>query len=345
MPEETYWVYSAMETCLLSSHVRQIGTSVEGLHSALDDTLSLLVRIKRDLDNYLDHNPCQVCSALCRLGGAFAKVRGDGRGPEDSSVPAPPYQPSPLHSGISGSLGEGAERDHVATPASLPPLIPNSSSSFSSQSANGDKVSISGSSVLRVFTEFGDWLFQRSRIHQSGGSPREEDSFPMENSLPLWIQSASSLPIDSSIHNGFSSLHSHESRISSGFLNSPLLSPPLESLLLQSPSPTSRLDLSLEDIQLPPHQSPSVKRVRKKSAPRKKNAWQRLHLCLKKVFKDYLKEFRAEEVEEEVMGQLGCSLKGRCNSGPCKACQAGGWCSNLHHCYQDMVEAGGSTGF
>ena len=69
-----------------------------------------------------------------------------------------------------------------------------------------------------------------------------------------------------------------------------------------------------------------------------------LRLHLKKVFKDYLKEFGPEEVEEEVMGQLGRSLKGRCNSGPCKACQAGGWCSNLHHCYQAMGEAGGSNG-
>ena len=64
MPEETYQVYSAMETHLLSSHVRQTGTSVEGLHSALDDTLSLLVWVKRDLDNYLAHNPCQVCSSF-----------------------------------------------------------------------------------------------------------------------------------------------------------------------------------------------------------------------------------------------------------------------------------------
>ena len=32
-----------------------------------------------------------------------------------------------------------------------------------------------------------------------------------------------------------------------------------------------------------------------------------LRLHLKKVFKDYLKEFGAEEVEEEVIGQLGHS--------------------------------------
>ena len=58
MPEETYRVYSAIETRLLSSHVRQIGTSVKGLHSALDNMLSLLVQVKCDLDNYLEHNPC-----------------------------------------------------------------------------------------------------------------------------------------------------------------------------------------------------------------------------------------------------------------------------------------------
>ena len=103
-------------------------------------------------------------------------------------------------------------------------------------------------------------------------------------------------------------------------LTPPPLSPPLESLLLQSPSPTSHLDLSLEDIQVPLHPTPSIRRVRKKSTPKKKNVRQCLHLRLKKVFKDYLKEFGAEEVEMEVMEQLGCSLKGRHNSGPCKAC-------------------------
>ena len=126
-------------------------------------------------------------------------------------------------------------------------------------------------------------------------------------------------------------------------LTPPPLSPPLENLLLQTPSPISPLALSLEDIQLPPHPTSSAKQVRKKSTPKKKNVRQRLHL--KKVFKDYLKEFGAEEVEEEVMEQLGCSLKGRRSSGPCKACWAGGWCNNLHHCYQAMGEAGGSNGF
>ena len=243
MPEETYRVYSAMETRLLSNHVRQIGTSIKGLHSSLDDMLSLLVQVKRDLDNYLDHNPCQVCSTLRELGRVFAEVRRDGGDPEGPSVPAPPYQPSPLHSGVPGSVGEGVEGDCVVTPASLPSLIPNSSSSFSSQCADGDKVSVSGSSVLRVFTEFGDCLSQQSRVHQSGGSPGEEDSFPMENSFPLWILPASSLPIDSSICDRFSALHSHESRISSGFLNSPTLvsssgeSSSSESLSYFSPGP------------------------------------------------------------------------------------------------------------
>ena len=145
MPEETYRVYSAMETRLLSSHIRQIGTNVKCLHSAPDDTLSLLVWIKRDLDNYLDHNPCQVCSLLQELGRVFAKVRREGRGPEDASVPAPPYQPSPSHSGVPGSPGERVEGDHVATPSSLPSLIPNTSSSLSSQFTDRDEVSVSDS--------------------------------------------------------------------------------------------------------------------------------------------------------------------------------------------------------
>ena len=71
----------------------------------------------------------------------------------------------------------------------------------------------------------------------------------------------------------------------------------------------------------------------------------RQRLRLKKVFKDYLKEFGAGEVEGEVLEQLGHSLKGRRASGPCKACLGGGWCNNLHHCYQEMEGAGPSGGF
>ena len=132
MPEETYRVYSAMETRLLSNHVRELGINIEGLHSALDDTLSLLVQIKRDQDNYLAHNPCQVCSVLRGLGRVFSEVRREGGNPEDASIPAPPYHPSSQHSGVLGSPGGGVERDRVTTPASLPSLIPNSSSSISS---------------------------------------------------------------------------------------------------------------------------------------------------------------------------------------------------------------------
>ena len=223
MPKETYRVYSAMETRLLSSHVRQIGTSIEGLHSALDDTLSLLVRVKCDLDNYLEHNPCQVCSALHGLGRVFTEARRDGRDPEDSSVPTPPYQPSPLHSGVSGSVGERVEGDHVATPASLPSLIPNSSSSFSSQSPDGDEVSISDSYSLCVFTEFGYWSSQQSGVRQSGRFPREEDSLSMGDSFSPRIESTLAFAFDSSLHNGLPSIHPYESRISSGLLDSPTL--------------------------------------------------------------------------------------------------------------------------
>ena len=330
-----------METCLLSSHVRQIGKDVKGLHSTLDDTLSLLIRFKCDLDNYLDHNPCQVCSTLRELGRGFAEAQRRGGGPEEPPVPTPPYQPSPLHSGIPGSPGERVEGDHIATPASLPSLIPNSSSSVSSQFADGDEVSDSDSYSLYVFTEFGHWSSQQPGSRQPGGFPGEEDSFSMGNSLPFRFNCPLLSPLtppymtDSPPYIPMSP----EYRLAS--LTPPPLSPPLESLLLQTPSPTSPLALSLEDIQLPPHPAPSIKQAKKKSAPRKKNMWQRLCLHLKKVFKDYLKEFRAEEVEEEVMEQLGHSLKGRRSSGPCKACQAGGWCNNLHHCYQAMGEAGG----
>ena len=174
--------------------------------------------------------------------------------------------------------------------------------------------------------------FQGRRILSPWMSPS-----PFRFSTPLPSPMTPPYMTDSPLHIPMSP----EYRLAS--LTPPPLSPPLESLLLQTPSPTSPLALSLEDIQLPPLPIPSIKRVRKKSTPKKKNMRQRLRLCLKKVFKDYLKEFRVEEVEEEVMGQLGHSLKGRRNSGPCKACQAGGWCSNLHHCYQDMAEAGGSS--
>ena len=221
MPEETYRVYSAMETRLLSSHVRQIGTSVEGLHSALDDLLSLLIWIKWDLDNYLEHNPCQVCSVLHGLGRVFAEVRRDGRDPEDSSIPAPPYQPSPLHSGVPGSVGDGIEGDHVATPASLPSLIPNSSSSLSSQFADGDEVNISSS--FQLFTEFGNWSFQQSGVRQPGGFPGEENIISVDYAFSPPVQSSPPIPSNSSLHYGLSSLHSHESWILSSFLDSPTL--------------------------------------------------------------------------------------------------------------------------
>ena len=335
MPEETYRSYSAMETCLLSNHVRQIGTSVEGLHSALDDTLSLLVRVKCDLDNYLDHNPCQVCSTLCGQGRVFAEVRREGRGSEDASIPAPPYQPSPSYSGIPGSPGERVEGDHVATPSSLPSLMPNSSSSLSSQFADRDEVSIPDSYSLHVFTEFGHWSSQQSGVHQLGRFLGEDDSIPMGDSISPWIHSPPSFSFDS-LHDGLSSIHSHEPRISSGFFDSPTLvsttgeSSPSDSLSYFSPGP------------FPGGYSASSSSNPFLQATQEEECAAAPALALEEGL---LKEFRAEEVEEEVMEQLGCSLKGRCNSGPCKACQAGGWCSNLHHCYQAMGEAGVSNGF
>ena len=348
MPEETYRVYSALKTHLLSSHVRQIGTDIEGLHSALDDMLSLLVWVKRDLDNYLDHNPCQVCSSLRELGRVFTEARRNEGGPEDSAIPTPPYQSSSCHSGVPGSLGERVEGDHIATPASLPSLIPNSSSSLSSQFTDGDEVSVSGSYSHYTFTEFGCWLSQQSRVHQPGGFPGEEDSFPMGNSFSPWIPSTPPIPYDSSLHNELSSIHSHESRILSGFFDSPSQVPSSgessssHSLSYFSPGPFSG------GYSASPSSNPFHQASQEEVCSQEEERAAALALALerlKKVFKDYLKEFGAEEVEEEVMGQLGHSLKGKHNPGPCKACQAGGWCSNLHHCYQDMGEAGGPYWF
>ena len=108
------------------------------------------------------------------------------------------------------------------TPASLPSLIPNSSSSFSSQFADGDEVSISDSYSLYVFTDFSHWSSQ-SGIHQPGRFPGEEDPVSMGDSISPGIQPPPSFPFDSSLRDGFPPLHSHESRISSGFLDSPTL--------------------------------------------------------------------------------------------------------------------------
>ena len=72
-------------------------------------------------------------------------------------------------------------------------------------------------------------------------------------------------------------------------LTPPPFSPPMENLLLESPLITSPQALSLEALSLPPLYPLSSNQVRKKTASKKKNAWQCLHLCLKWVFKDYLK--------------------------------------------------------
>ena len=200
MPEETYRVYLAMETCLLSSHVRQIGTDIEGLHSALDDTLSLLVWVKRDLDNCLDHNPCQVCSSLRDLGRAFAEARRNGQDHEDPSIPTPAYQPSPVHHGVPGPVGEGVEGDCVKTPSSLPSLVPDATPSVSGFYSNGDEVSTSSSSSYYIFSEFGRLWAQQFRDHQSGRSSGEENLVPMDHSSLPQIQYAPSISSDAVEH-------------------------------------------------------------------------------------------------------------------------------------------------
>ena len=115
------------------------------------------------------------------------------------------------------------EGDHVATPASLPSLIPNSSSSISSQFADGDEVSVSDSYSLYVFTEFGHWSSQQPGSRQPGGFPGEEDSLLLGDPFSFWVQRVPSLSYDSPLHDRLSPIHSYEPRISSGFLDSPTL--------------------------------------------------------------------------------------------------------------------------
>ena len=87
-------MYLAMETCLLSCTVRGLSTTVKGLQGSVDDTLSLLIHMQCDLEQYLDCDPCQVC-LLMGPRNEFAVCQDNG-GVEDASIPAPPYQPSPV---------------------------------------------------------------------------------------------------------------------------------------------------------------------------------------------------------------------------------------------------------
>ena len=112
-------------------------------------------------------------------------------------------------------------------------------------------------------------------------------------------------------------------------LTPPPSSPPLEAIL-SSPSITSPQGLSLEDISLPPLNCQSSNQVKGKFASKKRNVQQHLRLHLKKVYKDFLKGFTVEEVEKEVLEQLGHSLKGKHSSRPYKACLSGDWCGNYY---------------
>ena len=131
-----------METCLLSCTVRGLSMTVEGLQTSLDDMLSLLIHMHHDLEQYLDHNPCQVC-LLMGLRNEFAVCRDDG-GAEDASIPTPPYQPSPVSPQVPGPVGGGVEDKSASSTGSLPPLLHNSSSGSSYHT--GDEVSSSNNS-------------------------------------------------------------------------------------------------------------------------------------------------------------------------------------------------------
>ena len=125
MSEEAYQMYSTMETRLIVDTVRRADGHIGDLHWALDNTLSLLIHLCWDFENYIQHNPCQVCITLLALGREFAC--GEPRGAGEASSPAPAYEPSLVNGQIPGSVGEGVEGLLPGTPSSLPSLIPNSS--------------------------------------------------------------------------------------------------------------------------------------------------------------------------------------------------------------------------
>ena len=124
MSEEAYQMYSTMETHLIADTVRRVNSHIGDIYHALDNTLSLLICFHWDFDNYIQHNPCQVCIALLALGREFAQREPGGAG--DASSPAPAYEPSPVNRQVPGSVGERVEGVLPGTPSSLPSLIPNS---------------------------------------------------------------------------------------------------------------------------------------------------------------------------------------------------------------------------
>lgn len=64
MSKEAYRTYLSMESRLIADSVRRVDGNVGNLHWTLDDTLSLLICLRWDCDNYIQHNPCQVCATL-----------------------------------------------------------------------------------------------------------------------------------------------------------------------------------------------------------------------------------------------------------------------------------------
>ena len=97
----------------------RLSTTVEGLQTSLDNMLSLLIHMQYDLEQYLDHNPCQVC-LLMGLGNEFT-VQQDNGGDEDASIPTLPYQPSPISLQVPGSVGGRVEGRDASPTGSLPP--------------------------------------------------------------------------------------------------------------------------------------------------------------------------------------------------------------------------------
>ena len=89
MPEETFRSYTTLQARIGSNAIRGINTSIEGINSTLSDQLSLLIRIQRDVERYIHHNPCQVCSTLLAARDWVANRR-EGANGSNAPIPVPP---------------------------------------------------------------------------------------------------------------------------------------------------------------------------------------------------------------------------------------------------------------
>ena len=157
MPEEAFRAYTTLQSRIATNGIREINQDIESINSTLSDTLSLLIRVQRDVERYLEHNPCQVCATLLAARNWAARRREGDHG-SDAPIPVPPPHYSPSNpsagggGGVPGSGGGGVEKELVSESTSLPSLVPNSTSS-SDDYHTGDEVSLSSSNSWWIFAD------------------------------------------------------------------------------------------------------------------------------------------------------------------------------------------------